>query len=149
MNNNRAFTLLELIVVLAVIAVLSVLALPNFKDFMAQRRLNGAAKEVQSNLMASRMQAVSENRKIIQKIDNSSQYTIFRDNNRNGTMEAGEWIVTKDLHPAYYDVSFLTLSGAVIAFYPNGTASPATINLEGSTGSKRITISISGRVKIN
>jgi len=148
-NNNKAFTLLEVIIVLAVMALLGVIAWPNFKDFMAQRRLNGAAREVQGSLMAARMQAVSENRKIGQKIVNGSQYTLFRDNNNNGTMEAGEWIITKDIHPAYHDVVFSTSSGAVIFFYPNGTASPGTINIEGSTGSKRITISMGGRVKIN
>jgi type IV fimbrial biogenesis protein FimT len=153
MNNNKAFTLLEVIIVLAVIALLGVIAWPNFKDFMAQRRLNGAAREVQGSLMAARMQAVSENRRIVQKIDNGSQYTLFRDSNNNGTMEAGEWIITKDLHPAYHDVSFSASSGDIIIFYPNGTANSGTINLTSnfaeSTGSKRITISMSGRVKIN
>ena len=73
---------------------------------------------------------------------------MFRDNNQNGTVDTGETIITKDLHPAYYDVTFSSSSGTVIVFKPNGTGSNGTIDLTGSTGTKRITTSTAGRIKI-
>ena len=74
---------------------------------------------------------------------------MYRDNNQNWTVDTGETIITKDLHPAYYDVTFSSSSGTVIVFYPNGTGSTGTLGLTGSTGTKSITISSAGRIKIN
>ncbi|MEI8173705.1 MAG: GspH/FimT family pseudopilin, partial [Deltaproteobacteria bacterium] len=139
---------IELMIVIAIMAILSAIAIPNFQTYMAQRRLSGAAREVYGNLMAVRMQSISENKRIALNIDNNHQYTMLRDNNPNGFF-TGETIgLPKDLHPAYYDVTFSS-SGTVIVFSPNGTGSTGTIGLTGSTGTKSITTSIAGRIKIN
>lgn len=148
-KNNSAFTLIELMIVIAIMAILSAIALPNYQNFMAQKRLNGASREVYGNLSAARMQSINENKWIALNIDNDHQYTMFRDNNMNGTVDTGESIIMKDLHPAYYDVTFSSSSGTVIVFYPNGTGSTGTLGLTGSTGAKSITISSAGRIKIN
>jgi len=147
--NKTGFTLIEMMIVLAIMGILSAIAVPNFRTYMAQRRLNGAAREVYGNLAATRTQSISENKWIALNIDNNHQYTMFRDNNKNGTVDTGESITTKDLHPTYHDVTFSTSSGTVIIFYPNGTGSTGTLGLTGSTGSKSITISSAGRIKIN
>jgi type IV fimbrial biogenesis protein FimU len=147
--NKTGFTLVELMIVLAIVAILSAIALLNFQTYTASRRLNGAAREVYGHLMAIRTQAISENKWIALNIDSNHQYTMFRDNNKNGTVDTGESITIKDLHPTYHDVTFSTSLGTVIVFYPNGTGSTGTLGLTGSTGSKSITISNAGRIKIN
>jgi len=148
-SDKRGFTLVELLIAVAIFAILAGISLPTFQSFLAQRRLNGATRELHSNLMSMRMQAVSENKWIALNIDSNHQYTIFRDENQNGTADSGETIVVKDLHPSYYDVTFSASTGTVVTFRPNGTGSTATLGLTGSTGSKSITVSSNGRAKIN
>jgi len=146
--DNRGFTLVELIIAVAIFAILGAISIPTFQSFLAQRRLNGAVRELHSNLMSMRMQAVAENRWIALNVDNNHQYTIFRDTNQNGAIDTGETLLIKDLHPTYYDVTIDTASSASgVTFRPNGTGSTATLRLNGSTGTKTITVTSNGRVK--
>jgi type IV fimbrial biogenesis protein FimT len=148
-NSNRAFTLIELVIALAIMAILMTIALPNFQTFMVQRRLNGAAREVYGDLASARGQAVSMNKWVALNIDSNHAYTLFHDDNKNGAVDTGETIATKDLHPTYHDVLFSTATGTVITFYPNGTGSTGTLGLTGGSGSKSITVSSNGRININ
>jgi len=147
-SDGKGFTLLELVMAMVIFAIVAAISIPTFRDFLAQRRLNGAARELHGNLMSMRMQAVSENRWIALNVDNNHQYTIFRDINQNGTVDSGEVLVVKDFQPTYYDVVFDTgASASGVTFRPNGTGSTATLRLTGSTGAKTITVTNNGRVK--
>jgi type II secretion system protein H len=147
--NKEGFTLVELIIVLAIMAILSAIALPSFQNYMAQRRLSGATRELYGNLSLARLKAVTMNQWIALNIDDGHRYTIFKDDNKDGIVDNGEAISTLDIHPTYRDVNFSTASGTVFTFYPNGTGATGTLNLTNPTGSKRITISSAGRIKIN
>jgi type II secretion system protein H len=149
MPGRNGFTIIEVIIVIAIMAMMAAFAVPSFQEFQAQRRLNGAARELHSNLMAMRMQAVSETQYIAASIDNDHQYTIFRDENKDGAMDSGESVAVKDLHPTYHDVTFSTSSGTVVTFYPTGRSSAVTLGVTGATGSKTITVSTAGRARIN
>lgn len=148
---KMGFSLIEMMIVLAIMGILSAIALPNFQTYMAQRRLNGAARGLYGDLTATRTQAVSMNNRVALNIDNDHQYTMFHDDNKNGTVDTGESITTKDLHPTYHDVLFSTSPGTVIVFYPNGTGSTGTLCLTGASGLKlkKITLSSNGRVKLD
>ncbi len=150
-SDKTGFTLVELLIAVVIFAILGAISIPTFQSFLAQRRLNGAARELHANLMACRMQAVAENKWISTVINNNHQYTIFRDENKNGSVDTGEMILIKDLHPSYYDVTFDgAVIGYVVAFYPKGTGgSDGTLIINGSTGMKQITVSSNGRVRIN
>lgn len=146
---KKGFTLVELTIVVAVMAILSAIALPNFQTYMAQQRLNGAARELFGHLASIRMQAVTMNQRVAMNIDNDHQYTLFRDDNKDGVVNSGETLSTWDIHPTYHDVVFTTAPGAVFSFYPNGAGSTGSLGLANATGSKLITISSAGRIKIN
>lgn len=135
--NKTGFTLLELIIVVAILGIVSAIAAPNYMNYMAERRLKGAARMVMSDLMAARQKAVSQNINVTVAFTSSYTYTV--------TGEA----TARDIRKEYYDVA-LTASGNPI-FYPRGTAFGTTVTVTSSkTGvSKYVKAASTGRVKID
>ncbi|MDY0188167.1 MAG: GspH/FimT family pseudopilin [Syntrophus sp. (in: bacteria)] len=146
---TRGFTLIELMVVIAIMAIMAAIAAPNFKSFMAQRRLNGAARQVMSDLMAARMKAVTINQKVKVSFTGNHAYEIWNDANSNGTVADNEGDdVAKDIQVDYHDVTFSSTANPV--FDPRGTAAAlATVTLTNSAGSKTVSVAITGRVVIS
>ena len=148
-KRTLGFTLIEMMVVIAVIAVLSAIAVPSFMEYARNQRLNGAARQVYTDLMNARQQAVTENKKIIVQFVNNHQYQFVRDNDASETVTTwDETLVLRDIQPEYSDVTFS--AGFNPAFRPNGTGKNPVITLtSSSTGkTKCITISTAGRIKI-
>ncbi len=146
--NRNGFSLSECIIVMAVMAIMAAIALPNYGNFMGQRRLNGSFRQIQTDLMLLRMQAINENRNIAMAVTGTNQYTIFNDRNNNGVIDSGEIIGIKTIDPAYFDVHIAAVFGYVPTFYANGTAKIGLITCTGSTGVKFIQVNGAGRVKV-
>jgi type II secretion system protein H len=141
-NRRNGFTLIELLIVVAIIGILSAIASPSFQTYMGKSRLNGAARMVMSDLMAARMKAIKVNRDV--RVDFSTsgggQYTFDV-----GQAEA----VTKNVQSHYSGVTMQSTVTSVI-FNPTGRAGAInTIIVNNSLGSKSITISTAGRVRIS
>ena len=143
---KRGFTLVEMMIVIAVLAIIAAIAAPHFQTYMAQRRLNGAARLVMTDLMDARMKAVSENNQFKVFFLDTHQYKVLDDENNNGTEDTGETSVTKDIQSNYPGVT-LSASAHPI-FYPRGTAWGTTVTLTNTSGSKSVSVSTAGRVKI-
>ncbi len=148
-GSQNGFTLLEVMVVIVIIGIMIGIAIPNFNEYLRSRRLSGATMQMYVELMNARQQAVTQNKWVSLRLENSHQYKIFTDSNKNGVIDTGESVIDGDIHPDFADVTFTTSAGTIFAFYPNGTAASKTLSLSGSAGSKNITISTAGRVKIN
>ena len=144
--DKRGFTLVEMMIVIALLAIIAAIAAPNFQTYMAQRRLNGAARQVMTDLMDARMKAVSENNQFKVFFLDTHQYKVLDDENNNGTEDTGEASVTKDIQSNYPGVT-LSASAHPI-FYPRGTAWGTTVTLTNTSGSKSVSVSTAGRVKI-
>lgn len=146
---ERGFTLVELMIVIVVIGILAAIAAPNYQSFMAQRRLNGAARQIMSDLMAARMKAVSLNQKVKISFKNDHEYEIWNDANGDTAVADNEGDdIAKDINADYYDVTFSDTTN--IFFHPRGTAvNFGNITVTNGAGSKTINVEISGRVKIN
>jgi type IV fimbrial biogenesis protein FimT len=150
MDRTAGFTLMEMIVVVAVFSILAAIAIPSFMSLLPGMRLNGAARQVLGDLMTARMKAVKLNQRTKVFFDNRYQYRICDDADNNDTVTSGEGDVEdKSIQANYQDVSFDLNNTSDPVFFPKGTATNRTITLQNSSGSKRITISIAGRVKIN
>jgi len=138
---------MELMIVLGIMSISLMLTNMWLSSQMPQWRLNGAVRQVMSDLVAAKMRAVVErNRQRIFFQDNR-HYLILDDKNNNGKIDDGEHQEVRDIQVDYRDVT-LTASNNP-SFLPRGTASNlATITLTNSAGSKKITIGITGRVKV-
>jgi type IV fimbrial biogenesis protein FimT len=156
-NKQSGVTLIELIVIIAIVAVVAGIAVPNFLSYLPKHRLNGAARQVMGDLMWARMQAVKENNEFkVFFIDeagdfvgNGREYMILDDDDNNGDVGTGEWTTQppKDIQREYSDVTFIATRNPI--FNPRGTApGGTTITLTNSSGTKDVSVSWAGRVRI-
>ena len=136
--------------VIGIMGIVASIAIPNYIGWLPKARLNGAARQVMGDLMAARMQAVKLNHRVKVFFYSNHEYKICDDADNNGTVADGEGDVQlRDIQNEYSDVTFDSSNPPDPVFSSRGTASFITITLQNSSGSKSITISIAGRVKIN
>jgi len=140
LSNNRGFTIGEMMAVAGVISVVMAIAVPNYLSFQPSMRLNGASREVLSKLMWARSKAVAE----------STTYDVtFPTDHTIEIRKAGVLIQTVDIQTDYTGVTF-TKSGDDPAFNSRGTTGGATsITITNSSGSKTVTVTTTGNVKIS
>lgn len=146
-SSTKGFSLVELLVALTILGILVAISVPGILGQMPRYRLNGATRQIMTDLMWARMQAVSQNNQFRVFFLDNHRYTILDDDDSDGNIDAGEWIQTKDIQTDYVDVTIS--ASANPTFYPRGTISPTTITLTNPSGERKVKVSIAGRVKID
>ena len=138
LSESRGFTLAEILVAVAVFAILAAIAVPQFLAFRPVSRLNGATRQIYSELMWARSKAVSEN----------TAYVVTFPTNQ--TMQiVGSMTKTVNIQTEYSDVTLIS-SASTITFSARGTTDVApTITLTNSGGSKTVTVRITGTASIS
>ncbi len=138
LTDPRGFSLAEILVAIGIFAILAAIATPQFIAFRPKNRLNGAARQIYSELMWARSKAVN---------DNSSYVVTFP---TNQTMQiAGSTTKTVNIQTEYSDVT-LTSTASTITFSSRGTTDVApTITLTNPGGTKSVTIRITGTASIS
>ena len=138
LDDNRGFTIGEILVVTAIFGILAAIAVPQFVALQPSLRLNGAARQVFSELMSARMKAVNEN----------TTYTITFPNNHTIQI-AGPATRTVDIQTLYSDVT-LASSAATIILSSRGTADVSSvITITNGSGSRTVSIKITGAATIS
>lgn len=146
-KQTAGFTLLGQLITLTLAGIMLSIAIPGYLKVMPRHRLNGAVRLLTGDLMWARMKAIERNNRYRIFFLNDYEYRILDDADNDGAVDPGEWTLTRDLRTDYRDVVMSSTNNPV--FSPRGTASSlATITLANAAGSKRISISIAGRVRI-
>ncbi len=147
MDRTAGFTLMEMLVVVAVLSIMAAVAIPSFMSLLPGMRLNGAARQVLGDLLTARMKAVKLNHRTKVFFDNSYDYRICDDADKNETVASGEGDVeNKSIQTEYPDVTLSATTDPV--FQARGTANGTTVTLTNSSGSKTVKVAITGRVLI-
>jgi prepilin-type N-terminal cleavage/methylation domain-containing protein len=142
---RRAFTILELIVVLVVAGVIMAIALPKVHYLMVQQRISRASTAVENSL-ESAFAIASRNRRPI-RITWSSTTMQLAVTDRAGTVFYSRTGLGQD--PYGLTSSNVTFSQSPIEIYPNGLAnSPLTITLTRDNVTKKVVMSRGGMVQI-
>jgi prepilin-type N-terminal cleavage/methylation domain-containing protein len=114
-KTKRGFTLLELMVVIGIIAIGLAIGIPVYHTTIKPTaRLNGAARQVYSDIQLARMRAVSENGRCGLAFSAGPTHTVFRDNtpaNSQYDVGAEEVIKTVNLASEYPNIQFDTSQG--------------------------------------
>lgn len=133
---KSGFSLLEIMVALAVMGIVAAIALPSWSRLLPSYRLNGAARQIQSELHHIRMRAAAENISFqLTYLDGASAYTIQKDL---------KTVVDKPL-PEGVVIS----KAGTISFSPRGTAAGNRVRLRASDGlCRQVVASATGRVRI-
>ncbi len=139
---ENGFTMTELIVVVALLAVVASVAVPQYRIYMEKSRLNGAARTVMTDLMHARSLAASENAGI-KVVFSGGGYIVARpEKDDHETI-----MTTRRLDNEYPGVTIT--SNRDFLFRPDGTVHAAgTVSLHNRRGSRKIAVSMAGRVRI-
>jgi type IV fimbrial biogenesis protein FimT len=162
-QRQKAFTLIELMVVLLIMGVLTAAALPSFRQTLISNRISSTASDFVVDLTVARATATTRGVRVgICASSNQSTCTgsweqgwmMYLDANNNNAFDAGETIVRvryaiDSLAPAQGGMSLVpTVAATNIYFRPSGPADAAhTFNIckSGFTG-RKIDVTAVGRV---
>ena len=125
-GNNKAFTMVELMVVVGIIAIMSAIAAPTFSSFLDGVRVKTSAQDIYSALYTARSLAVSKG------LEHRVRFgtTTFRVEQGNASSGSTSWTIVSatgklptGISYAMFDSNFPVDSGKnVCVFRPNGTA---------------------------
>lgn len=149
-SDNQGFTVAEIMGALVVFGIVTAVAVPSYVSLQPGLRLNGAARQVLAKLMWARSKAVEQNSTYAAIYPTSVTFQIFNDTNGNGSPDGGEWSQNFDISSDYPGVT-LSQSGADPIFNSRGTANSGTteITISNSSGSRTVTVTATGNVRIN
>jgi prepilin-type N-terminal cleavage/methylation domain-containing protein len=168
-DNEKGFTIIEVIIVMIVVAIMTALSFPSFLTWYQNARYKGAARDVASILREARMRAISVNRqhRVEFDIDNTGgsddaiqEYTMTQGNLPSGSLTWNTTINDWAGFPTGVTIKQGTGTNCNsstdinIQFNPDGTATPVgttNICVINNDGNSEYTISVyatTGRIKI-
>lgn len=162
-GQQPGFTALELIVTMAIIAVLLSMGVPAFENYGLNLRMKTAMDQLQTDLKLARGHAISHNIKTVICAANDANdcsgqpvwqdgWIVFTDINGDRQKQASEPLLKYSGALARLNINSSS-SRTSLRFYPNGSAPGSNTSIRfcdrrGATHSGTITVSNSGRIRI-
>ena len=125
MNNNKGFTIVELVVVLAILSIIMAISIPNFSAWLPRNRIKTSARHIYNDMNLAKSRAVKDNTVavIIFNIPNDT-YTIFLDTSKNWALDAGETIISTGGLEDDVDIYLTTFPSNTYGFNNRGMSQP-------------------------
>lgn len=144
-KRDSGFSLAELVIVVTIIAIVAGIGLPNFISFLPRIRLNGATRQVMTDLMVARMNAVKF-ATTANVTFSGTTYTVWVDRDRDGSVDAGE-STTKNIADNFSDINVAVAQP--VQFNSRGAApTNGWIWLYNDKGYGLVNTNLTGRVRI-
>ncbi len=146
---KKGFTLLEMMIVVVIIGVLAGIAIPNIAAQLPHYRLKAAARNLVSNMIKAKSQAIAENTSHIITFNNVAGQDTYTITISSGTATWGPI----ELSPGHPDIEYNAINFAAnqLTFRSNGMAGQGgnltLINDRGET--YIITVFITGVIRVN
>jgi prepilin-type N-terminal cleavage/methylation domain-containing protein len=147
MADRKGFSAIEVMTALGIATVFSAIAVPTFMTFNERIKLDCVAMEIVSEVTSVRMAAVSRAMEYRIIFADDGHYSIAKDANKNGLIDDGEVVVTKDLGAKYGGIS--VAATAAPRFFARGNCSGATVTLTKGNNTRTVAVNASGSAKIN
>ena len=170
-KTNYGFTLLEMILVLIIGSILTAIAIPAFHNWAPKYRVNGAARQVFSEMMAARAKAISEgNDYVITFNTGNNTYTIHDNDDKDDppVQDTGEAVKTVNIANDYPGIGYdsgnpLTFIGSQVTFKPSGLVESSDLPSDTDGGDvyfkptedttrqdrqRRINVRLTGRIRL-
>lgn len=147
LGQQDGFTLVEILVALTIIGILSAIAIPNWSTLLPTHALNGASRQVQSELHKTKSRAVAENTKFRLVFSTTSySYSIER---YSGT----SYQATGENKPLPTGITLASTSDTTLGFTSRGTSidsADKTVKLcNNKSAGKNVVLSDLGRIRID
>jgi len=137
----QAFTLLELLIAVAIFTILGAIAIPNWMALLPFYRLNGATRQVQSELHKAKSRAISE-RASYRLVFSTASYSVEKD-------DGSGWQSTGENKPFPEGIILGSGSALTLSFTSRGTSAGGTATLCNANGvGKDVVVSGAGRIRI-
>jgi prepilin-type N-terminal cleavage/methylation domain-containing protein len=144
---QQGVTLTELVIVLGILSVVGLMGGSWLSTQIPHYQLNGAVRQVRADLLAARMQAVSQRNEFRVFFEDEQHYDILDDDNNNGKADPGELVEHRSIQEDYAGITIRSNRNPI--FHPRGTASSlGTVTIANQIEEKAITVSMTGRVKV-
>jgi prepilin-type N-terminal cleavage/methylation domain-containing protein len=111
-KRRAGFTFAELMIAIAILGIVAAIAIPQLSEYLPRSRVNGAARELFTELQVSKMRAISENNNYVITFNTSNNtFKIHDDDNSNGTEDTGESVKTVDIEERYPGIGYGYITG--------------------------------------
>jgi len=144
---HKAFTAIEIIIVLAIVAILVTAIVPTIRQYLPNVQLNGSSKNLVANLREAQQRAITEQNRYLVRFNSDAvpyHYSLIR------ILDSNE----QEIRKIYLSTNInllvdSSISGKQVIFSPDGgPSSSGNITLSNNDAQKVIHISPAGFIRI-